>query len=73
MLATFCLLSIVNPLTNPPSYDPILINMNQVSIVKPRLKKTQKQGAENPSMILMGGMQYVVRESVQQIHDKCLK
>ena len=73
MLATFCLLSLINPLTSPPSYDPILVNMNQVSIVKPRLKKTQKQGDGNPSLILMGGMQYVVRESVQQIHDKCVK
>jgi len=47
--------------------------MNQVSIVKPRLKKGQQTGVGNPSMILMGGKQYVVKESVQQIHDKCVK
>lgn len=73
MVATFCLLSIINPLTKPPTFDPFLVNMNQVSIVKPRLKKGQQTGAGNPSMILMGGKQYIVKESVQQIHDKCVK
>lgn len=73
MLATFCMLSMLNPLTNPPSVDPILINMNQVSVIKPRLKKGNKTEGENPSLILMDSKQFVVRESVQQIHDKCIK
>jgi len=61
------------PLTKPPTFNPFLVNMNQVSIVEPRLKKGRQTDAGNPSMILMGGKQYVVKESVQQIHDKCVK
>ena len=73
MIATFCLLSIMNPLSNPPAFDPVLINMEHVSVVKPRLNKAGTAAAGSPSLILMGGKQYVVRESVQEIHDKCLK
>lgn len=67
------MLSMINPLSNPPGFDPVLINMEHVTVVKPRLKKEGTAGQGNPSMILMGGKQYVVRESIQEIHDKCLK
>ena len=63
----------MNPLSNPPGVDPVLINMEHVSIVKPRLKKGQKPDSANPSLIFVDGKQFVVKESVQQIHDKCLK
>ena len=73
MLATFCMLSVINPLTSPPTVDPVLINMSYVSIVKPRLKKGKQLDGVNPSLIFVDGKQFVVKESVQQIHDKCLK
>ena len=73
LLATFCMLSMINPLTSPPSVDPLLINMSHVSIVKPRLKKGKKADNDSPSLIFVDGKQFVVKESVQQIHDKCLK
>lgn len=67
------MLSMINPLTNPPTIDPILINMDHVSVVKPRLKKGGKAEGGSPSLILMDGKQFVVRENVQQIYDKCIK
>ena len=73
MLATFCMLSMINPLTIPPTADSVLINMSHVSIVKPRLKKSKQLDGVNPSLIFVDGRQFVVKESVQQIHDKCLK
>lgn len=72
MLATFCLLSMVNTLTKPETVDPILINMNEVTVIKPRLKAGGGD-KKAPSLILMGGKQFVVKESVREIYDKCVK
>ncbi len=73
MLTTFCLLSMVNTLTKPATIDPILINMAEVSAIKPRLKTTDPANKSGPSLVLMDGKQFVVKESVQQIYDKCVK
>jgi hypothetical protein len=47
--------------------------MAEVSAIKPRLKTTDPANKSGPSLVLMDGKQFVVKESVQQIYDKCVK